>query len=428
MKSSRFAAIDGRWVLLGIILSYFLLLLLSNLFGDYYYFWRYLGVPTIKPTFADLTHITNGWDCIRLGYNIRIDNPCNGGPMTYPYPWLMLTGLGLGKSHTVVLAVLIILFFFASALLLLPRLRIAEVWIYATVACSPAVMLAVDRGNIDMIMFSLCALAVFLLSKQRASMAYVAYGTILLAGFLKFYPVAAIVVSLREGKKRGLTIFFLLVWAFIGYLAITYEDFTAVRGIIPEPPNWAYGAKTLALQFSGTLAKLQGLDAQALVTPIYMGAVAIGLLLSYIGAWWTSHKADHLAYDPARREFLGFQVGASVYVFSYMVASNFNYRLVFWLMVMPQILEWLRTDNRRQWLHRTALIALVASTWVGFFFLAVYHSAIKTIINLSLDQILEWIVFTYLLYALFATGPLWLRCWIGLGGASRAPAESLPIR
>ncbi len=68
--------------------------------------------------------------------------------------------LGLGQDDTYLIGSLIVAAFFTAAFLVLPREAPAGVAaIYGLVLCSPAVMLGVERGNVDIALFSMVAAA-----------------------------------------------------------------------------------------------------------------------------------------------------------------------------------------------------------------------------------------------------------------------------
>lgn len=412
-QSSLFGE-DGRYLLLAIVAAYYVVLAASGHFMHYADFWKYLGVPAQRSLFGDLHHITNGWDCVRQGYDIRINNSCNGDAMTYPGLWIKLRVFGFGSGATVPLGILFVAWFYFSIYMILPALSKKESLIYAAMITSPSAMLAVERGNIDMVMFSLAALAVWVLARGARGSAWISGAAILLAAFLKLYPIAAVYAVLHQGGRyRPWVVFAAVCVAFVVFLGLTLDDIRTVHGIVPEPPNWAYGAKTIGRQLSNTLAQLVGYESW---TRTGTGAISMAAILSGVAIAWVlarRFRRFSLAKDTGTA-FLGFQAGASVYVFTWLIASNFDYRLIFLILALPQVLLWLKDGEFSPRMHRAAVVAMIGSTWLGFFLLGVFHSAINVFVNLSIDQFLEWYLFLYLTCMLLVTAPPWLRSCVGL--------------
>ena len=49
----------------------------------------------------------------------------------------------------------------------------------------------------------------------------------------------------------------------------------------------------------------------------------------------------------ATASLVGFHAGALIYLGTFAVANNFDYRLVFLLLTLPQLVEWVRTPAHR---------------------------------------------------------------------------------
>src|SRR5207249_11410574 len=111
----------------------------------------WLRVPPGPSLFFDTRTVLAALECQRLGYDPLVDNPCDPWqrPMFYPRIWLLATPLGLDQSHTGVVGVLLVVLFVAAVCALVGRIGIGEGVIVSAVVCSPAVMFALERGNMD---------------------------------------------------------------------------------------------------------------------------------------------------------------------------------------------------------------------------------------------------------------------------------------
>lgn len=407
---------DGRVILALIVALYFLALVVAEWFGDYSRLWQYLGVPTISPIFNDLRHVIKSSDCTRLGYNVHTDNICSGDAMPYPLLWMKLGLLNLSERHTVPLGLLSIAAFFFCIWLLLPKLTRHQGLICAGLICSPSIMLAIERANVDLIVFALSVISVYLLTRKSFISEVFSWMLLLLASFLKLYPIAIAWLALHRGKVYGLMIFGSVMVVFLAYVFWNRADFQLMQNMIPEPKYWAFGAKTFANSAASLLSKF-GLEISGHTKNwIYIGNITLGLLMGYL----ISHRfpGERIMKDneSGAMQSVMFQGGALVYLACYILASNFDYRLIFLIPTLPQIFAWQSQDQVFRWLHTTALVSVIGLSWLGFFPIGIYLSAIKISIYLNIDQIMAWILFAYLFYGVLRCTPVWLRSWLWLPG------------
>src|SRR4051794_19706984 len=137
--------------------------------------------------FADLRSVTAGWDCVSRGIHVATRHPCDpwGRSFVYPHLWLVPGHLGAGEGGTVPLGILLIVLFFGAALALLPR---RGSWglglVYGAALCSPAVMLGVERANVELLVFALGVGAVLVLRRGTAGL-MAAAALLVLATLLK---------------------------------------------------------------------------------------------------------------------------------------------------------------------------------------------------------------------------------------------------
>jgi len=116
----------------------------------------------MSPAFADLRVITHGADAVAMGMDPLINNPGDpwGRPLNYPRIWQSLYSIGINKSHTVGLGVGIILCFLAGVVMVLPNVSNKTIALVIGALVSPAILLGVERGNIDLFIFFLAALTI----------------------------------------------------------------------------------------------------------------------------------------------------------------------------------------------------------------------------------------------------------------------------
>jgi hypothetical protein len=312
-------------------------------------------VSSSKLWFGDLRNVTSAWECTRRGIPVLPSNPCDitGRPANYPRLWLLPSHLGLGQGDTFALGLAICGLFLLAAVAVVPagaRLRLGVV--YALVLCSPAAMLGVERGNVDLTLFVLVVAGV--LAAQRSVRGIVAGGAcVLLAALLKLFPVFSVAFLFRRASSVALTTAYAVLAVFAVYAIALHSQLHDVLTAVPQVDTFSYGVRRVS-EWTGTVAReavssrFQSFRAWDVV--LVLAAIAIGLLLS---------RRFRPGATARSRELDLFWAGAAVYVCTYAVARSFDYRLVFLLATVPQLVRWAAGSN----IARLALVALVAAMW-----------------------------------------------------------------
>ena len=342
----------GRAAAALLVGGYFLLL--DRLGG--YDAWGRFGIPPMNPNlwFADLRSVTSAWDCVRRGEPLMPVNPCDswGRPTIYPDVWLLPRHVGLGEEHTVVLGLLILAFFFLAALAVVPAGASFKAGaVYGAALCSPAVMLGVERGNVDVLLFALIVLAVLLAARPVASAA-----VLLLGAVLKLYTVFGIGFLARRPERRYRLAAGAVVAGFAIYLVATWSSISATLKAVPQGDNLSYGVRRTS---EWVAALLHQHSVPRLWDAVVLAAVAAVVLLARP---WLRIQLGVRAGDAASRRDLDlFWAGAGVYVGSFAVLRSFDYRLVFLLLTLPQLLRWAAA---RRAIAVVTLLALFGALWL----------------------------------------------------------------
>src|SRR5215207_5064434 len=153
--------IDGRIIVAGALAVYFLIVAIPRMVWGVD-IWPRLGVPSGPSLFFDTRNLTAALECRRLGFDPLIESPCDpwGRPLNYPRVWLALRWLGLNQSHTTALGLLFVAIFLGSVFVLVGRISLGKGILVALAVCSPSVMFAVERANMDIVVFALMVIAV----------------------------------------------------------------------------------------------------------------------------------------------------------------------------------------------------------------------------------------------------------------------------
>ncbi len=187
---------------------------------------RHLIVNPIRTPFIDLESVLTTTRCWQQGVDVYASNPCDqlNRPMNYSPLWLRFSFLAIDRSWSLALGLALSLLYALSLAWLPPRRDARTLLICAACAFSSLSLFAIERGNLDVVIYLVCLLAAHgLTSSPPARLA--AYGGLLLAGLLKFYPLVTCACVLRERPARAIAISTVMlgaiaafVWAFAAEL------------------------------------------------------------------------------------------------------------------------------------------------------------------------------------------------------------------
>jgi hypothetical protein len=337
---------SSAWlVVIGIVAGYFALLIaLGGHRG-----WSELGVPPVSPGFFDLRSVTSGWECARQHLGEWPENPCDpwGRPENYPRIWIAASVLGLGQDDTYVIGTLIVVGFFAAAIVVLPRdARIGDALVYALALCSPAVMLGVERGNVDLALFGIVTVAGLVMRRMPHGPA-IASALVLLAAILKLFPIAAVGMLTGLARRAAVTCITSVVGLFAVYAAVTFRDIQTIDRVLPQDDEYAYGLHIVG----GWLGRLAGSGQVWDASLVVLTAVAALAFRRRLGS--------RLAMRPSR-ELDFFCAGAGIYVATFALVRSADYRLAFLLLAIPQLVRWAAAGGG---LALATLLGVLVTLW-----------------------------------------------------------------
>jgi len=356
-RPSRF---DGRIVVVSGLLTYFGVLGALSLRLGLQKAWMRLGVPAMIPPFVDLRFLLVGLDCQAHGFDIFQSNSCMGSngmaAWDYPRAWLLFSGLGVTEQQTTTVGIILALLVLAMLVWRLGRLNVRQGFLLAVLVCSPAVMLGIERGNVDLAMFVILAIALYLLGSQRIRVRLGGYGCIMVAAILKLYPAFAFLTLAKEKKNRSLLAGVIMVCLGV-YGIVTVHDIVSILPNVPRETYYSYGASVL---FEGVNLSLSATKTSPL--PPQLGVLIAGLLL-LSGVFLAHHSKEYELGD--ERHVNAFLTGAGIFLGSFIVlGNNYDYRLIFLLLTMPQLLIWNKTSSGIGRLSLMAIAAIALRLWL----------------------------------------------------------------
>jgi len=195
--------------------------------------------------------------------------------------------------------------------------------------CSPMIMLGVERGNIELLVFAVLALGIDRLARGGPRVAAIGLGA---AAVLKLFPICAVVMFARRGRWR---IGAVLLIGFSCYLVAVRENLQAVRANTPASQWFSYGNAVIVSGLTELAAKAgAAVDWVRLSRVFFLASVAL-LAFGVRRGWQPAPAANGEADE---RHELAFIAGAAIYVATFVVGhAHFAYRLWFVLLCVPYL-------------------------------------------------------------------------------------------
>jgi hypothetical protein len=286
------------------------------------------GAGKLHP-FVDLRAILQGGACWRQGVDVYAPSAClDGGTFNYSPLLLRAALLPIGPGDALAGGILFCCAY-AGALCLLPApAGWGEFWLRAAAAFSPAGYYALEQGNLDTLIFAAVVLVLRLGWRWRGW----GYAVFALAAGAKFYPVALLVLGLRESRRVFL--FLAAAGLVLTMLALVFYGRGLVAAITSIPSGTPFRASFGRIDFTRGLVMLHMLPHGT--AQLFSWVLALGAL--GLAVWRRPVWARGLALLGA--DEAGFLVaGAVVTVFCFMAAQNIEYRAIFLLLTLPGLVR-----------------------------------------------------------------------------------------
>lgn len=383
---TRPGRLGGRSVVALTLLLYFCFLGWVMVSRGWVTAWWDAGVFAMEPRFHDLAAVLQAVDRYRAGTPVaHIQNRDYEDAHTlsaaYPSVWMwLLAPTGLGQSQTLVLGVILGAGVTTATLLYVGPLTLAEGAFTALLLISPSFMFGIERGNVDLILILFAFLSLWLLPRESPGLTAAAAAVLLLSALLKLYPAAALVSFL---KKRGrVALAFGAGALFALYCFLIHTELHRIAANAGRDTKWSFGCMVLLNHlFAVTSPGVRWIE---------LTGLSAALLVAGLSAWIAWHgESVEVKTDMAG---FGFLMGAAIYVGCFFIGNNYEYRLWWLILLVPQAFSWIRQDGARA---RRALLLLAAAL------LAAYATNFKRLAPLS--DLLQWLLFV-LLVSLLVSG------------------------
>ena len=301
--------------------------------------WRAFGVTPLQPPFYDM-HIINDYAaCAAKGVDAYAPQACNKANFNIPPVWLWLGFLGIdGASSTWLAAAMIVAAMIVMVLLV--RGRPSSYGLVALSAIiSPSVMMGVERANLDLLILALVGSAALIYREQRSGRACGAIALLGVGVALKLFPMFCVSLVARFSRQ---TLFFACAMMVLSllYLGVTAEYIVLIRRNVPTTFILSYGYKTIFLGLDHLRMEAGAGPTGLADTWVPAISATLVLICAFGVALCGFRKQSASCFVHVSAAGTAFLFGAGIYCGTYVLGTNFIYRLMFLLLCVPQLLDW----------------------------------------------------------------------------------------
>jgi hypothetical protein len=250
-------------------------------------------------------------------------------------------------------------------------------------------MMGFERGNLDLLILTLVGSAALIYHERSYGRALGAIALLSAGIALKLFPMFCISVVARFSKQ---TFVFACATATLSiiYLAWTIDYVFLIRRNVPTTFILSYGYKAIFLGMDHIRSEA-GLSPLGLADTWLPAATAVVVLILAVAlAARSFHKQRACCIVGRSAAGTAFLFGAGIYCGTYLLGTNFVYRLMFLLLCVPQLLDWqiqmARGDKAAGFAELGLFGAVLGVLWLNGN--AAGHSGF-----LLLPQLLDWFLF-----------------------------------
>jgi hypothetical protein len=336
---------------------------------------NHLRAQPIPTRYIDLRFLLAGIETSRTGVDIwttcipcatAVGIPPADRPFNYPAAVIWLGRIfpaRLTPDDANWMGPLIDCAFLLCAALLLVSSHPSQVLFSLALLVSPPILLGLERANYDLLIFSLVFVNLTLIDRWSNGLAYAgAFGL----GMLKIFPVATIIALLRKTRK-SLCWFAAVIAAELVFVVLSLKNFRALARNSGRGWQASYGYRVEFIALDKAITKYKGFPAH-IAANLALPFLFAFCLATILIAW---HNRDFLLsflFKSGHKERAAFLAGAAIFSFSFVIGSNWNYRLIFLLFTVPHFFATLRDgEDRMQRVSRYLLGIVFAVFWLTWF-------------------------------------------------------------
>lgn len=358
-----------------------------------------VGVPALEHPFMDLRGVAAWCEAFRQGKDPAItptrimipgspDQPnflMNYSPLVLGFGWL-----GMLPGGVISWGILMGVLFIWGVWFLAGPCRLRECCVWVLLLCSPDAVLAIERGNLDILVFVMLVAAL-----EWRARPPVGAGLILAGALLKFFPIAALLAVWREKRVRAKLCAGIAAGLFLLFLCPIRSRILSIGGSLSGQCHSAFGCVVPAdlLIHGGFPVEVAGIPLHALLR-----AGAVVMILVSLGVGYLLRRRDGVT-DLSGRSVHGFFLGAPLIVLLFISGNQMDYKWIFLLFMVPSSLELMRGAGQPgAWIAKIWLFGVTVYSWWTFF------SDEGSLRNMLLKQTVIWIV---MMSGALLAGMLW---------------------
>jgi hypothetical protein len=368
--------------------------------------WRAFGItlmqPPHQPPFFDMHVINDYAACAWKGVDAYAPQACNMDSFNIPPAWLWLGFLGLDGSDSSWLSVLVII---ATAIVVVLLLR-GRSWPHGLIALgaviSPSVMMGVERGNLDLLILALVGSAALIYEEGSVGRTCGAIAFLCLGVVLKLIPMFCVSLAARFSRHTFIFACATLALSLI-YILSTMKYVFLIRRNVPTTFVLSYGYKAIFLG-------VDHIRSEAGLSPIGLAdtwmppaTAAVVLMCAVVVAARSFHYRCEFCSVDKSTAGTAFLFGAGIYCGTFLLGTNYIYRLMFLLLCVPQLQDW---QIRRYEGDKVVGVAELGLFVTVLGVLWINGNANGHSIFLLLPQLLDWFLF-FLMAAVLLSNLLW---------------------
>jgi hypothetical protein len=347
---------DFRIIPSVLLILYFIILYISeNYFGSYTYAAKYVSLNAV-PYFVDLKVLLCGVDILRINQNpYEIVCFTDGAYFNYPKTWKIFTIFPFFTfANYFKIGFILIITFYFFVIKFLGKINFFESIIYSLFLISPSVILGLERGNSDIIIFIFLLQILYIKDNVQIQAAL-----LLIISMLKLYPIGAILMILNDqvNFKKKAIIFVSFTLLFTLFLYCYYENITLVSYKTPRP----YGGMSYGL---GEIPSLITFGHFKNIKPLFFISYAISLLIWIIYFYYKINIYLNKMVIQIGNSGKAYLMGSGIFIITCLIGYNWEYRLVFLLLTLPQILNWAKNREPLSYIIIVVLLMVVWQTGI----------------------------------------------------------------
>lgn len=276
----------------------------------------------MEPAFVDLRVVQAGVlrDMAGIDPHTPDSHHAWNMPMNYPKVWVKIgKALQLQKEISLLsFAIVLIVFYLVACGIFISRYPNLYTMSFPFSFSS---LLLIERGNNDLVIFTLLFYSIYISSSLAA-------WAILLSSALKLYPIFALGALFQNRKYL-----YVVGMATVAYFCLQFQEIIKVKSLTPVGGWCSYGVKSLILAFEYKFKTMGNVDILINEKIIY----GLLCLLAGLFFYYLQRAPSFFEVQCQNLEKRFFLAGSGIFCGTFLLASNFDYRLCFLFFCLPYL-------------------------------------------------------------------------------------------